>query len=118
MQVTGQITVKADGDTLLMKAGQVTFNFGGKERTMVYADNRPIGFAQTPVGATVSGTLAHVSNTDMRALAEHESVTLLIECDTGKRYVVREAFATQPPELSGEEGDVSIEYMGQVAEEL
>jgi len=118
MKVTGQITIKADGETLLVKSGQATFNFGGKERTMIYADNRPIGPAEKPIGATVSGTLVHVSTTELRTLSEHDNVTLTINCDTSVVYVVREAFATKPPELSGEEGDVEFEYMGQVAEQL
>jgi hypothetical protein len=116
--LTGQITVKVDGETLFSKSGQATFSFGGKELTAQYADNRLIGFTQKPVGAVVSGSLQHMSDTDFRALAEHDNVSIVIETDTGKSYLIQGASATKPPELSGENGDVSFEYMGQPAVEV
>ena len=117
-KLTGQILVKVDGDTIVAKSGQVTFEFGGKERTPQYADNGTAGFTEKPIASTCSGTLQHGNDTDMLALSEHQNVTLVINCDSGKSYMIREAFATKPPSLSGEDGDLEFEYMGQPAVEL
>jgi len=118
MQCTGLITVKIDGDTIFAKSGQITFNPGGWERAEVMADGHMIGYTQKPVPSIVSGTCQHTSDTDMRALADHSNVSITLELDTGVKYLVDSAFATKPPELSGDAGEISIEYKGQPAKQL
>lgn len=112
MNLTGQITVKADGDTLLCKAGQADIEFGGYERVPQYADNKLIGFTTKPVAGKVSVTCQHTSETDTIALAEAENVSIVIETDTGTSYLMAGATLVSPPKLSGENGDLALEYSG------
>lgn len=116
-QVTGVCIIKMDGAALRTKEG-ATLNFGGNERTPVYADGVLTGFANKPMAATVSGTLAHTANTDVEGLRNAENVTLVFECDTGVSYLVNEAFLTTPPELTGGEGDMTVEFAGQPATQV
>jgi len=118
MKVTSQITVKVDGDTILAKSGQVTFNPGGYERDAVYADGRMIGYTNKPISSVISGSIQHTSDIEMRALADQENVSIVLEMDSGLKYLIDGAFATKPPELSGDSGDVAIEYKGQPAKQL
>lgn len=111
-QLTGTLSIKVDGDTIFSKSGQFTFNKGGYERTAQNADFQVIGFTKKPVPAVVSGTCQHTSETDMDALADHENVSLVLDTDSGQSWLVRNAFATKPPELSGENGDMAVEYSG------
>lgn len=112
MQVTGVCIIKMDGGTLRTKEG-ATINFGGVERTPQLADGRLIGYSEKPAPATISGTLAHTADTDVEALKNASNVTLVFQCDSGPGYLVREAFLTAPPELTGGEGDLSVEFTGQ-----
>jgi hypothetical protein len=118
MKCTGLITVKVDGDTIFAKSGQITFNPGGYERVAVYADGHLIGYTEKPICSSVSGTCQHTSETDMRALADHDNVSITLDLDSGPKYLIDGAFATKPPELSGETGDLEIEYNGQPAKRL
>jgi len=111
-QLTGTMSVKVDGDTIFAKAGQFTFNPGGFERTAQMADFQVIGYTQKPIPATLSGTCQHTSDTDMTDLAAHDNVSITIAFDSGGTWLMRNAFATKPPEISGENGDMNVEYSG------
>jgi len=115
--VTGTSIIQMDALSLQSKDGEASIEFGGKERTAVYADGTLLGPAEKAVAATVSSTLAHTSQTDMAKLSNAKNVTITVITDTGKRYVVRNAFATKPAKLSGSEGDVEVEFMGQPAQD-
>jgi len=117
MKVSGQITIKVDGDTILAKNGEVDFSFGGLKRESKYADNRRIGYSEEPIAATVQGTLIHTSDTDLQALADHANVSIVLELDTGVKYLVANACAIDPPALSGK-GDLKISYEGDPAKQL
>lgn len=112
MSLTAQITVKVDGDTILAKNGQVTFNPGGFERTEQFADNQFQGFTSTPMCSTVSGNLQDTSATDLVAMNAHENVSIVLEFDSGAKYLIRNAALTTPAEISGDAGDVAFEYKG------
>ena len=116
--LTGQITIKADGDTLLCKSGQADVDFGGFERVPQYADNRLVGFTSKPIARMVSATCQHTSETDAVALSEHENVSILIETDTGKTYLMAHSSIITPPKITGESGDMALEYNGDPIKEV
>lgn len=114
MQVTGVCIIKIDGNTYRTKPG-ASIKFGGIERKPQYGDGRLIGYAEEPVAAEVSGTLTHTGDTDVQALVDSSNVTLVFQCDSGPNYIVREAFLTTPPTLTGGEGELTVEFTGQPA---
>ena len=114
-QVTGVAIVRVDGASLRSKEG-AKLVFGGFERTPVYADGVLIGFSAKPTAAMVTATLAHTSSSDLAAIRDTVDATILFETDTGTTYTIRGAFCTKPPELTGGEGDVAVEYAGQPAQ--
>lgn len=114
-QVTGIVTVKIDGLITRSKEGAV-LNLGGKERTAIISNGRVVGFAEKGVPAMVTFTLAHVGGDDLVGLQNKVDATIEFETDTGDTYIVRNAFATKPFELTGGEGDVACEFAGPAAE--
>lgn len=115
--VTGTVVIQADGTSLRTMEG-ATLGYGGKSREPVYASGQLIGYVEAPVGATVSATLAHTSDSDLALLASGTAVTLIFQCDSGVSYVVRDAFLTEPPELSANGGGVTVNWTGQPAEKV
>lgn len=105
-----------DGLSLRSDA-KATLSLGGKERKDRYADHGLAGFSETPIAASIKATLLHTADSDLQAIADAKSVTLMFETDTGKRYTIRNAFSTKPPELAGDGGEISVEFMGQAAVE-
>jgi hypothetical protein len=111
MRVTGTVLIRMNGRSLRSKPG-ATLSMGGFERTDQYADHELLGYSQKPIASSITATLAHTIQTDLQAIMDAVSVTLVFETDTGKKYTIRNAFCTKPPELSGDEGGVAIEFKG------
>ncbi len=113
-QVTGIVFVKIDGELQRSKEGAKLI-LGGKERT-AQTGYKVYGFSEKVVPATVEFTLAHVGGDDLEGLQNKVDSTIEFETDTGDTYLVANAFSTKPAELTGGEGDVALEYMGDPAE--
>lgn len=113
-QVSGTIVVKMNGRSLRSDA-KSTMSLGGKERDAKYADHDLLGFCEKPIAASLKGTLYHTAESDLQGLADARNVTITFETDTGRVYTIRNAFSTKPPELTGGDGEISIEFMGHAA---
>jgi hypothetical protein len=111
-QVTGTVVVRMDNLSLRSKAG-AKLALGGFERSAEYADGAVIGYSERPIAATISCTLVLTSTSDLDAVNSATNVSLLFECDNGITYLVANAFSTKPPEITGGNGEVSVEFAGQ-----
>lgn len=114
-QFTGTVIIRANGTSIRSKDG-ARLAIGGKERTPVYADGDIIGYSEKPIAATVTCTIAHSATTDLFAIRDQVDITLVFETDTGATFTIRGAFCTKPPEITGGEGDVAVEYTGKPAQ--
>lgn len=113
-QVTGTVVVRMNGLSLRSDA-KATLSLGGYERKDRYADHGLAGFSQTPIASSIKANLLHTAQSDLQSIMDAKDVTLIFETDTGKRYTISNAFCTKPPELTGSEGEVSVEFMGNPA---
>ncbi len=113
-QVTGTVVVRKNGRSLRSKAN-ATLVLGGVERTEQYADHGLAGYSQKPLASVITATLIHTAQTDLQDIMDTVDATIIFETDTGKRYTMRNGFCTKPPELTGGEGEVSVEFKGQAA---
>lgn len=114
-QVTGVVYIKVDGELLRSKEG-AKINLGGKERTM-QTGHSVYGYSEKVVPSMVEFTLAHTAADDLLDIQDKVDSTLEFETDTGITYIVNNAVCTKPAELTGGEGDVSLEFSGDPAEE-
>lgn len=115
MKVTGIVTIRVDGKTLRSKKG-ASINFGGKKRTGIVAGEFLL-YGEENAFAEVDCTVAHTADTDVLQMADFTDATLIFETDTGKQYIVKNAFTSEPPVLTGGEGDLTLKMMGDPATE-
>ncbi len=108
-QVTGTVSVKANGRSLFSDA-KAKLTLAGFERPERQADHGIIGFSQKPVAAKLDCTLLHTALSDMQAIADMTDATITFETDTGKIYTLRSAWSREPPELTGGDGEISAKF--------
>lgn len=113
-KVTGTCIIRIDGRSIRSKAG-AKLSLGGVERTPVYADGQLIGFSEKPVASQLTATLAHTSQTDLAALNETNDAAGRFETDTGVVFNIQGLTLTKPAEITGGEGDATVEFMGKPA---
>ena len=112
--VTGTVIVRYNNLSISSKPG-AKLDLGGYTRTPVFADGVLIGSSSKPEASKVSCTLAHTSSSDLDTLNNAFDGTLLFETDSGVTFTIRNAFLVKPPELTGDGGDVAVEFAGQPA---
>jgi hypothetical protein len=115
-QITGIVRVKINGTLLRTKQGAV-LNFGGRGRT-VQKGHSVYGFSEEVMESVVTITIAHAADTDIQELADLVDAVVLFETDTGQTFQVSGAFTSTPPELTGGEGDLTVEITGNPAQAL
>lgn len=110
-QVTGVVFVFINGEIQRSKEGS-KLNTGGWERTAHMTGPIFHGHSKKPVPATIEYTGSHMADTDLEALNNLEDATVRFETDTGTVYIVTKAATTKPTELTGGEGEFSVEISG------
>ncbi len=113
-QVTGIVFVKVGGALQRSKEG-AALDLGGKERT-AQTGHSVYGYAEKVMPSVCTFKTAHVGGDDVIGLGETTSATLEFETDTGDTYIVRNAFCSKTPKLTGGEGEVEWEFTGDPAE--
>ena len=111
MKITGNVTIREDGEELLTD-GKDTLNPGGYEREAMMGGRGVNGYKQTPVAPSVQCTIHHTNRTDLIRLAGITDGTLLLETDTGQAWMLRGAFVTEPPELDVGAGTCVLNFSG------
>jgi hypothetical protein len=117
MKYTGICYVKVDGVLQESKEG-AKLNVGGMERTALAANGAIAGYSEKAKEATVEATFLDGPNSDLRKLSDTVDVTLEFTTDTGVTYVIRDAFVSEPVELTAGEGEVSVKFAGRAAEKM
>lgn len=116
MQVTGVVEIKVDGQVLLSNEA-ASLTFGGFTRTPIIG-NRFHGFSKKPVNAEIECTISHRADTDVIALSNLENATVTFETDTGKTYLVSNAFTMDVMKLTGGQGELTFHLSGNAVEEI
>lgn len=114
-QVTGIVKVFVNGTLQRSKEGAKLIT-GGKERTP-QVGHSVYGYSEKVVPSTVEFTLAHTADISLTDLNDIVDATVKFETDTGKSFLINNAFTSKPTELTGGEGDVAVEMMGDEAVE-
>lgn len=115
-QRLGKAFIKVNGQLLESMPG-AKLNVGGFKRTPVIGANGVLGYSEEPVQAQVECEIAVSGQTKIMDIAKFKGETITFECDTGQTFVVKDAFLTEPPELTaGEGGKVPLKFAGQPAD--
>lgn len=116
-QVTGRVYVKIGGKLLRSKEGAKLTNFGGVERTPVMG-NEVYGYVEKVVAPSIECTIVDTADLSLAEIHGITDATATFETDTGKTYVVRNAWCESALDLTGGEGEVSAKFTGVACEEM
>lgn len=113
----GIVTVTVDGETLDSLPG-AKLDTGGVSRREVVGDQR-IGFAEQRKPASVECEISFSSQTQAERLNKADDATVVFAADTGQRFVLREAWLTEPVIITGGEGGkVPVKFMADGSEPM
>lgn len=116
MQVTGTVTITVNGITLRSNEG-ASLTFGGKTRTPVIG-HEYYGYSEKPVNAEVECNITHTADTDVALLRDLVDATVVFATDTGKQYLIANAFTMDVMRLTGGNGELTLHMSGKRAEEI
>ncbi|WP_407440553.1 phage tail tube protein [Fibrobacter sp.] len=116
--VGGLYTMYVDGVEFALK-GDPEYDIGGDKRTVIRGvDGKMHGTKLEKVGSSISGTTTNTSELDIAALRSTKGATITLNCPNGKVVSFPNCVFTGDPKVSGAEGEVSFEFMGDVATEI
>lgn len=116
--VGGLYTMYVDGVEFALK-GDPEYDIGGDKRTVIRGvDGKMHGTKLEKVGSSISGTTTDTSELDIAALRSTKGATITLNCPNGKVVSFPNCVFTGDPKVSGAEGEVSFEFMGDVATEI
>src|SRR5690554_3930804 len=101
-QLTGKAIIYVDGARLYMENGAKA-NPGGISRKFERHASRTYALEEE-VPPSVEGNVLHTADTDVVALSAINGATVIFECDTGQRYVMRNAATENPVEIDASTG--------------
>lgn len=115
MHNTGRAFISAGGKRLASKEG-AKLGFGNLERAGETGDVGVLGFTEKPSIPFVECTIKHNANTSLRELADMKDVTISFDTDTGKSFVLRNAWNAKALEM--DKGDISLRFEAMSCEEV
>lgn len=114
MKHHGRATIAYNGNRLRTKEG-ATLNLGGASRTAEPLDDGSVGYYETTAAPELSCTVPLTSGLKVEELRNLTDANVVFESDTGRSWVLREAFTTNTVSVGR---DVALTFSGQPAEEL
>ncbi|WP_241085733.1 phage tail tube protein [Candidatus Vondammii sp. HM_W22] len=109
-QITGKATIYVDGEQLQMENGAKA-NPGGISRQFERHGGRTYG-REEEVVPSVEGNVLHTKDVDVLTLSAIEDATIIFECDTGQKYVMRNGAVENPVEIDAGSGKSAIKFVG------
>lgn len=89
---------------------------GGKKRE-AKTGHKVYGFTESVEAAELDLTLFHSAATDVEAFRDAIASVILFETDTGVTYQISNAFLMETPELADGDGELSLKFAGDPAEQ-
>jgi hypothetical protein len=113
--LTGRAFIFAGGVRLASKEG-AKLDIGAMERTGEIGDAGVLGYKEKPTVPYVECTVAHDAGTQLQTFADMVDVGVFFDTDTGRSYVLRNAWRAGKIEMTN--GDVSLRFEGMSCEEV
>lgn len=114
-KVTGRVFISINGERMRSKEGSKLM-LGGAEREAVVGDDSIHGFTEKNTVPGIEFTMSHMTDTDLKKLADLTDASVQFEADTGRVYVLRNAWCAKSIEMS--KGEVSLVFNGLSCEEV
>ncbi len=113
----GRAIIRANG-LVIETAKGASLDLGGTKRNPIVA-GRLVGYAEETGPAMVECETSLAPGMSLDSFRSMTDATVVFECDTGQRYVMADAFLTDPPTMKdGDGGNVTLKFAGPGAEEV
>jgi len=116
-KVGGVAYIKVDGTQYLLR-GDLTVSPDMFERKGVAGQDGIHGYTETPRMPTIKATLTDIGGLSLEAFQHMTAVTVTVELNNGKVYVLRDAWTSAARELNTSEGSLDVTWEGMSCEEL
>lgn len=118
MKKTGRAFIKINGEMLGSVPG-AKLSLGNMERSTVMGDSGPLGYTEKYSEPAIECAISHDGDTDLTALGKITGASVTFETDTGRVYILRDAWLKNAIELTASEsGEVSLQFAGLSCEEV
>jgi hypothetical protein len=114
-QNTGRAYITVAGKRLASKEG-AKLGFGNLERTADMGDAGVLGYTEKPTVPFVECTIAHNADTSLQEFADMVDVTVSFDTDSGRSYVLRNAWNAKALEM--DKGAVALRFECMSCEEV
>lgn len=115
-QLTGRATINAAGKRLPTKEKTGKINIGGVTRKGEMGDTGPLGYIETGAQPYIECVIAHSANVSLAEINAITNATVSFDTDTGKSFVLRNAWCAKANEL--DKGDIQVRFEGMSCEEV
>jgi hypothetical protein len=113
--LTGRAFITVAGRRLASKEG-AKLGLGNMERTGVLGDAGVLGYQEKPSIPYVECTIVHDAGTSLTEFANMIDVVVSFDTDTGKSFVIRNAWNAKVLEM--DKGEVALRFEGMSCEEM
>jgi hypothetical protein len=113
--LTGRAFITIAGRRLASKEG-AKLGLGNLERTGELGDAGVLGYIEKPTVPYIECTIAHDASTRLSEFRDMIDVTVNFDTDTGRSYVLRNAWSAKHLEM--DKGEVALRFEGMSCEEV
>ncbi|MFZ5746357.1 MAG: phage tail tube protein [Pseudomonadota bacterium] len=117
-QVVGEARITCSSLGVLPTDGQTTLDVGGPMRTSVKGDHDASAFSQTTEAAKLDVSLLLKHSVSLAAIRAIDNDTITIEFDTGRTFVMRNAYSADVPSATTSDGKGKVVFQSGPAEEI
>lgn len=115
MQFTGKVTIRVDG-AIIATENKATLNPGGVTREPESHGGKTF-FSEDDMPPLMECSVLITKDTDVLALNKITGATVIFEADTGQKYLMRDAFTTEPVIFDGA-GKTPLKMSAQAVEAI
>ena len=109
MKFTGKAIIRVNGSEL-RSTDVATLSVGGENRKAIKGGGRVYGYNEETQEPTLECNVAHCGDTDLVTLSAIVDATIIFETDSGAKFVLQEAFVTEPASLNTPDGTASLKF--------
>jgi hypothetical protein len=102
-QITGKATLRVDGKEIRTD-GKGKLKIGGEKREPVTGPGKVHGYKEETEAPELEVKVAHTADLSLKTLQAITNATVAFETDTGRQFILREAFTTDVLELDAADG--------------
>ncbi|HEX5276489.1 MAG TPA: phage tail tube protein [Fluviicoccus sp.] len=113
-KLTGRVTITLNGKRYDSKPG-ASLKLAGVNRNPVITDAGVAGYTEEPTAAECSFTIPHSANVSITEIHAMTEANLVFKTDTGKTYVLENAWCAEMPTLGG--GDLPCKFYSATSRE-